>query len=107
MKPASVTARWSIVTLELPRLYVVPALAFASFVSRTKYGSFDSGPFVVIVCFGRSAFIFFASARERAASAAAPLCEARSAAQTIPAITEAMVHGDQPSCSSQRSCWVY
>ena len=76
-------------------------------VSRTKYGSFDSGPFVVIVCFGRSAFILSAAARYRAASAEAPLWDARSAAQTSPAITDAMVDGDQPSCSSQRSCCVY
>ena len=90
----STTARWSMVGPPSPIVYVVPAFAFPSTLSRRKYGAADSGPFVVTVHVRSCARRSSAMARNRAASAPAPLRSAISAAQTSPAISAPIVAGE-------------
>ena len=68
-----------------------------------KYGCAANGPFVVTVQPLIERCQSSATPSQSAAEAASPFTRARSAAATSPAISAAIVEGEKPPCSSQRS----
>ena len=68
-----------------------------------KYGCVASGPFVVTVQPFTERCQSSATPSQRAAEDMSPLTRARSAAAARPAISAAIVEGEKPPCSSQRS----
>ena len=68
-----------------------------------KYGCVASGPFVVTVQPFTERCQSSATPSQSAAEDASPLTRARSAAAARPAISAAIVEGEKPPCSSQRS----
>ena len=71
--------------------------------SRMKYRPVPSGPLVVSVHFLRLRWNSSATPRQTAAWSRSPLRSAIFAAASRPAISEAIVDGEKPLCSSQRS----
>ena len=102
-KPASITSRWSSVGPPLPTLYVIAAFGSPVFESRMKYGCAASGPFVVTVQPLIERCQSSATPSQSAAEVGVAVRRARSAAATRPAISAAIVEGEKPLCSSQRS----
>src|SRR6266540_1266255 len=71
--------------------------------SRMKYGSGLLGPLLVTVQPFTERWKSSATPRYTRAEAWSPLLAAMSAAAISPAISAAIVDGEKPSCSSQRS----
>src|ERR1700682_4815541 len=102
-KPASMTERWSSVGPPLPTLYVMAALGSPVLESRMKYGCEARGPLVVTVQPLIDRCQSSAVPRKTRADTWSPLMSAMLAAEMSPAISAAIVDGEYPPCSSQRS----
>ncbi len=97
------TVRWSRVGPPLPTLQLIAAFGSPVLDSRMKYAAANNGPLEVTVQPLTDRCQSSATPRQTWALAVSWLVSAMSAAEISPAISAAMVEGEYPPCSSQRS----